>query len=116
MALASIDRFLFARRSATYDCLDLVAEVWEAHTGEDIRERLGDLLGADGRQIGKARTSFTRLARPEDPCIAVMHSDRGDPHVGVYLRGRILHLLGRSPEFMEPDVAARGFTRVRYFR
>lgn len=116
MTLASVDRFLFARRRPGYDCLDLVCDVWEAHTGERIRDRLGDLLASDGRRIGNARAGFRRLPEPADPCIVVFHSDRSDPHVGVFLRGRVFHLLGRSPEFTEPDVAARGFTRVRYFR
>lgn len=116
MALESIDRLLFARRSPEYDCLDLASEAWRELTGEDIRDRLGDLLGRAGRRIGAARSSFTRLRAPEDPCLVVFHSDRADPHVGVYVRGRVLHLLGRSPEFMEVDVAARGFTKIRYFR
>lgn len=116
MALESVDRLLFARRSPEYDCLDLACEAWQELTGEDIRARLGELLGRAGRKIGATRSSFTRLREVEDPCLVVFHSDRGDPHVGVYLRGRVLHLLGRSPEYMELDVAARGFTKIRYFR
>lgn len=116
MALDSIDPFLFARRSDNYDCLDFAAEVWEAVTGEDIRDRLGPLLGRGDRSIGSARTNFKRLRKPEDPCLVVFHSGRNDPHVGVFLRGRVLHLLQEAPEFMEVDVAARGFTHTRYFR
>lgn len=116
MALDSVDRFLFARRTPSYDCLDFAADVWEAHTGENIRDRLADLLSHHGRRIGDARLQFERLPGPQDPCLVVLHSGRSDPHVGVYLRGRVLHLLGRSPEFTEPDIAARGFTKVRYFR
>lgn len=116
MPLATIDPFLFARRSPDYDCLDLVADVWEAHTGEKIRDRLADLMRGPDRKVGRTRGQFERLPGPVDPCIVVFHSGRSDPHCGVYLRGRVLHLLGRSPEFTEPDLAARGFTNVRYFR
>ena len=116
MALASIDRFLFARRNKNYDCLDFAAEVWEAITAEDIRDRLGSLLNRNLRSVGSVRTNFKRLSEPEEPCFVVFHSDRNDAHVGVFLRGRVLHLLHSAPEFMELDVAGRGFTRVRFFR
>lgn len=109
-----VDDFLSRRRRRGYDCLNFTAEVWLACTGEDLQGRLQELLGPR-RRLGAGRRRFERLERPEEPCLVVMQSHRANPHIGVYLRGRVLHLL-HSAEFTKLEVATRGFTRVSYYR
>lgn len=113
-----VDDFLDRRRvPGVYDCLDFTVEVWRAETGEDLTGRLHSLVGAGkaSRQIGEAARRFRKLAKPADPCLVVMHGLCGDLHIGVYLRGRVLHLLAR-PEFMAVDVASRGFSKVSFYQ
>jgi hypothetical protein len=109
-----VDAFLDRRRRKGYDCLNFTTEVWLALTGEDLRGRLHELTGP-GRRVGSAPRRFEKLACPQDPCLVVMHGRLGNPHIGVYLRGRVLHLLN-YPEFTQLEVATRGFTRVSYYR
>lgn len=98
-----MDTYLTRRRAPGYDCLSLADEVWSALTGESLREKI-------------RHRSFVRLAAPADPCIVFMRGHRREPHVGVYLRGRVLHLRECAPEFTQLRVASFGFPTVEFFR
>lgn len=117
---AVVDQFLTARhRGDAYNCLHFSAEVWEAETGEDLRDRLGGMLAnaTRHRRVVRDRVrTFEKLGRPQSPCLVSMHRHRGEPHIGVYLRGRVLHLADHGAEFTELEVATRGFDRVRFYR
>lgn len=110
----SLDHLLFRRRSADYDCLDFLAEAWLHVTGEDLRGRLGALQNR-GRQLVGFSNRFQRLTRPISPCVVVMQAGDPEIHAGLYLNGRIMHLLDRA-EYTAPEVATRGFSRVRFYR
>jgi hypothetical protein len=113
--VTSLDRFLWARRTPTYNCLDFAHDVWLAETGQDLKALLGnDLAMLDGN-ISRVR-AFSRVPEPVSPCLVLMRGRHGDPHVGVFLRGSVLHLLAKAPEYMDLSVATRGFTRVRFYR
>lgn len=119
MTSLSVDPFLERRyHDRTYDCLHFTREVWLTFTGEDIGDRLETLLGrgAERKVTREHRRLFTRLDAPEDPCLVVMRRPRSAPHTGVYVRGRVLHIMRRGVEFMPPEVASRGFTSVGYYR
>lgn len=116
--LDSVDKYLDRVRHKGYNCWDFTCEVWLELTGEDIRERLPKLVG-DFRTrrvtIGGIR-GVERLDKPIDPCIVVMQRLRMVPHVGVYLRGRLLHLPNSGAEFRPLDVAKRCYQKVTYYR
>lgn len=115
----SVDRYLDRKYNRTsYNCLHFVAEVWEAETGEDAGDRLGALLAAaSGAGLTRKHVrAFTRLDRPESPCFALMERPAGPPHVGIYIRGRILHITERGVEFFPPSIASRGFSSVKYYK
>lgn len=120
--MTSVDRWLSAsHRGDDYNCLHFARDVWLHEVGEDIGERLGLLVDAASadRRIMPSRAAvraFRKLSRPEDPCLVLMRRPRAQPHAGVYLRGRVLHLTERGAEFHEPAVAARGFVEVEYYR
>lgn len=118
----SIDRFFERTYDRTnYNCLHFVAEVWSAETGEDVKERLSLLLaafsGPDKRHAltrGHVR-AFRRLAAPLSPSLALMERPGYEPHAGVYLRGRVLHITPSGVEFFPPSLAMRGFTSIRFY-
>lgn len=119
----SIDAFLDRAYDRTsYTCLHFAAEVWQHETGEDVQDRLAAVLASlDGQEerapfvSGHVR-AFRRLATPRSPCFALMQRPGSEPHVGVYLRGRILHITPKGVEFFPPSLASRGFTSVRYYQ
>lgn len=121
MSLPSVDPFLRARhRGDDYNCLHFARDVWLELTGDDIQRRLDALSEPEGtRHFSRGEVkSFARLPRRSDPCLVLMRRPRGQPHVGVYLRGRILHLTEQGARFDLPQVALQAFTprMVRYYR
>jgi hypothetical protein len=101
-----------------YNCAHFVSEVYRHETGRDITNLLkGFLLPAGERVIEPAvLRRFTRLERPENNCLVVMHRPRTSPHVGLFLRGKVLHLTETSGvQFMPLEIATLGFTSIRFY-
>lgn len=115
----SVDRYLDRRYSAShYNCAHLVCEVWADLKGEGMAQVLKGFLCGPARRQAKAgdlrRVRF--LNKPETPCVVLMQSPRQSPHVGVWIRGRVLHLPERgSAQFQPIEVASLGFKSVRFF-
>lgn len=115
----SIDRYLDRQyHPATYNCAHLVCEVWAEMKGESMAQILRGLLCGPAQRQAKLndlrRVRF--LDTPQTPCVVLMQSPRQPPHVGVWVRGRVLHLPERgSAQFQPLDVVSVGFKQVRFF-
>ena len=48
--------------------------------------------GIDETETDGLEASYTRLQSPEDWAIVLMQQRKGHAHVGIYLRGKILHM------------------------
>jgi hypothetical protein len=111
----SIDGFFDRRyRLRGYNCLHHTAEVWRHLTGDDIEARLAGVIEG----VTRAHVAgFRRLAKAADPCLVLMrHAGTRTMHVGVMTAGRVIHIQERGVEYQPLDVAAFGFTDVRYYR
>lgn len=103
----------------TSNCWHLVRDVWRDMTGDD----LGDLTpeNVDTAALGTAMTRaaasprFDRLARPEVPCIVLMHRRGQTPHVGVLLRWKVLHIRPSGVQHQWLSDVELEFDRVEYF-
>lgn len=86
----------FGRRydSTSYNCGHFVCDVWRDITGQDIRAPMGGFLAGPGkRQAIRADLKvFKRLEGPSSPSIVLFQGFRQPPHVGIYWRGRVLHI------------------------
>lgn len=113
----SIDRYLDRTfHKASYNCLHFTRDVWLDITGIDITERLAGLWHLPTKKVRRHNArAFTALPGPTEPCLVLMQSPREAPHIGVYIRGRVLHITTHGVEHMPPDVASRGFKTIRYF-
>lgn len=114
-----IDEFFFRTYNKnTYNCAHLLAEAWLKITGQNIEFALtGFLRPAQARSVGiELRHKFTRLKKPEAPCIVLMGRRGATAHVGLYYRGKVLHIHASGTEFVPLDVASRGFNSVRFYR
>lgn len=110
---------LFSKRydKAAYNCAHFLVDAWRHVTGEDLGDRLAGFLRPPAARVVDwgQRHGFAPLDRPRSPCIVAMHRPRTVPHVGMYYRGRVLHLHERGVEYQPLDVASRGFTKLRYY-
>jgi hypothetical protein len=113
----SIDPFFNRVHTKNYNCLDFVREVWLELTGRDIIERLPGLLDeSKGKRAGLSGIrQFTRLEKPRNPCLVLMQRAHTEPHIGIYLNRRILHLHERGVEFQPLLVARAYFTSIKYY-
>ena len=101
-----------------YNCAHFVCEVWQSLTGESIAHKLGGLLEPPKSRHVRfdLRRQFVRLERPETPCIALMQRRGSAPHVGIFLRGRVLHIHELGVEYQPIDVASRGFEKIGFYK
>lgn len=115
----SIDSFFHKKYNRDfYNCAHFVCDVWEHETGKRIDHNLESFLKpVSQRRVDPAlRNLFTKLKEPVTPCIVLMQRKNSPPHVGIYLRGRVLHIHETGVEFQPVDVAARGFEKVGFYR
>ena len=102
--MKSFDFLLEKTHAVGYNCEDFSRDVWFHLTGR----RLPSVLSK--------KSSFKLLDKPETPCLSLMLRDKCAPHLGVYVRGRIVHLTERGPEFVDAKTASRGFKEVKYYQ
>lgn len=116
--MPSIDPLLDRMEHSNYNCFDFVREAWQFLTGEDIAGRVQGLLGAVAHR--RARVSdlkgFTRLKVPVSPCFAMFQRYKFDPHLGIFLDGKILHLTNKGVQFMPIEVARQYYLGVKYYQ
>ena len=112
----SVDRYLDRVRTPRYNCAAFARDVWLDLTGEDIGNALAGLLGrlTGARLSREAVRAFRELPTPVSPCLVTFQRPRGPLHVGVYIRGRVLHLVGTGVQYQPIAVAARTFKTVRF--
>jgi hypothetical protein len=115
-----------------YNCFDFARDVWLELTGEDIRERLEILRTpiasrkATRRDIVAFQKALT-LSLPSrallgirgkvpDPALVMFRRPRIEPHIGVYVRGKLLHLTRKRGVMHDHlQVVAIGFDKVAFY-
>lgn len=100
-----------------YTCLHFARDVWLELRGVDIIDRLHSLfVPVEIRRITRDHTrGFVELPSPKDPCIVLMQHPQPEPHLGIYYRGKILHLPRSGPEYLPLDIIRLTFRSVRFF-
>jgi hypothetical protein len=100
-----------------YNCAHFAIEIWEhLHRKPVVAAMYGFLVpGKAGGGLGHAE-GVQFLPRPRDPCFVLMRSKVREPHVGIFYKGKIIHLAGNHRvQYQSPEVVTCGYTRVRYF-
>lgn len=119
MSLTSVDAYLGkVYDEDAYNCLHMARDVWYDLTGEDIWDRLGTLRAPKVHRtfVRRNRLGFDRLPGPVDPCIVLMRRPHTEPHLGVYLRGKVLHINSVGVAHQTLDVASLGYKTVSFYR
>lgn len=106
-----------------YNCWHLVCDVWRDHCGVDLSEfearpetrrelmSIGQSLAATDCN-GRLR----RIGAPVDPCIVYLARPGSLSHVGVYVRGRLLHIQERMNVCHQPlEQVLPGYRDVRFY-
>jgi len=99
-----------------YNCWHLVREFWLELTGQDVQDLTPPAVNADSLKAAfETHTpKFREIKELWDPCIIKMEGI-GTPHVGVYYKGKILHITRNGVQYQPLSVAVLGFKKVSYY-
>lgn len=105
------------RMTRLYNCAHFVADAWEGETGHDIRPVLvGFLATREARRaMPRLAHDFVRIPVPVSPCVVLFRRVKATPHVGMFIRGRVLHLTDIGPIRQLLAVASLGYTSARFY-
>lgn len=114
----SVDRYLGRRfDEVSYNCWDLLREAWLDLTGDDIGHRTPTPATplAMRRRFDAEEAEFERLPEARSPCIVLMRRPRAVPHVGLFWKGRVLHIQPSGVRYDRLADATLGFTEIRFY-
>ena len=107
-----------------YNCWDFIRDVWKDHCGVDLGKRdpadwtrtaLAEAFRQ--QQFDVEGKLVTRIPEPEDPCLVMFVRPNVLSHVGIWVRGRVLHLQPRGNVILQPlSEVAIGFTEIRWYK
>jgi hypothetical protein len=101
-----------------YQCAHFTNEAWSHLVGHDLSHALdGLLLPVKDKVVDptKIRSFLKTISKPISPCIVFMFRRGITPHLGVFWKGRILHLTEDGVRYETSDIATMFFTKVRYY-
>lgn len=106
-----------ATLSPDYNCAHFVCDAWEVEAGQDIRPVLHGFLARRGERRATMQlvNAMRRIPAPVGPCVVLFRRVKATPHVGLFIRGRVLHLTDSGPIRQLVDVARIGYHSVRYY-
>lgn len=111
-----IDNFLDRIPSRTYKCRDFCREVWLSAFDEDMADRMPLFLTGSGNITLNELRSLTLLVKPENPCFVLYQRKHVIPHIGIYVRGGILHLRDDGAAYDSVAYVERRFSKVSYYK
>jgi len=117
--MLDIDKYLQKSHDMkNYNCWDFIRDVWLDITGEDIGKRTPKIVSRTNMitKFNDEEKQFHRLEEKQDPCLILFKRNRILPHVGVYVRGKVLHLPEKSNGKYEPlELVKLPFNEVRFY-
>lgn len=114
----SIEKFIVREYDAkNYNCWHFACEVWSSLTGQtytaDPVDKLDNVAYLHERAL-QMTGQFVTLDGPRDPCFVLMRRQRLTPHVGIFMKGNILHLNERGAFYASADHVTAIFPTVTY--
>lgn len=114
-----LDEFLLRQFNLrTYNCWDLVREVWLRLTDQDLGSP--ELLHYTAMEFSDVVDTwqdvrYREIPSPQSPCIVLMQRPRHMPHVGVFYKNRVIHIRRAGVQYQPIEVASLGFTTVKWY-
>lgn len=99
-------------------CWHLARAAWLELTGIDLGAREPESMAADALRAHFEREAldFERIDRPLSPCLVLMLNPGAVPHVGVFIRGRILQMERTGPSYALAGPSLSRWAEVRFYR
>jgi hypothetical protein len=111
-----IDDLLQCSYSESFNCWDFALLAWERLTGKKLPRVLeGHTLPAMRAALDECKVSFKPIEAPISPCFVLFERNVTAPHIGVFYKGRVLHMNERGAFWVPISDAARGYQRTSYY-
>lgn len=98
----------------SYRCARFAVDVWMDLTGQDLSNELSISMHSRKAAVSNLRR-FKRLETPSDPCLVFFQFHKSTPHIGVFVRGKVLHITEKGVQYQPIEVVGVGAKRVRYY-
>jgi hypothetical protein len=100
-----------------YNCWDFIRDVLIDLKGVDVDCRTPNPPTREAMRVAFAtqENQFKRLGKPEDGCIVLFSRPKSTPHVGVFYKGKVLHLEKNGAHYQPLDIVKLGFKNIRYY-
>lgn len=101
-----------------YNCYHFVRDVWLELTGVDLGEQAPETLSVESytEKALQVANTLQRLDRPTDPSIVLLQRSRIEPHIGVYVGGKVLHLTRTGAYYMSLNQVTPGYPTVSFYK
>lgn len=101
----------------TYNCVHFACDVFEDFTGSNIKEIFQGLLLCKAQRVAdlKSLRKMIKSKVPVSPCIVLLQAHKTEPHVGVYIRGRVLHIQPSGVRYEELSVVSALYKKVSFY-
>ena len=95
-----------------YNCAHFARDVYLAETGRDIGDTLSGFLLPPSKRVVQMhkRHRLVKLDRPVSPCLVLMLGSKVAPHVGVFVRDKVIHIQEAGVQYVSLSIAKLGFT------
>lgn len=114
----SVERFITKEyHGRNYNCWHFACDVWSALSGQVYAADPVDVElnpSALHEQALQMTGQFTTLDKPRSPCFVLMRRQRLNPHVGVYINGKVLSLNERGASYVDLDHATACYPTVTF--
>lgn len=116
----TIDAYLSKKFHMTnYNCWHFVSDVWEQLTGVKLNDFTPKHITKAELELaaqGATAQHFVEVERSQViPLIVLMQQPQTAPHVGVLIKGKVLHLKPCGAAYEALDVARIGFSKVSFY-
>jgi len=121
--MISVDKYLSKRFDPElYNCWDFTREAWLELTGKDINSIIQPVKR---KWLNKGKLSLYEtdvitqvdvLDGPKNPCLVYMERKNSTPHMGIFLKNKMLSLDESGASFKSLDLATMFYHKVSYFR
>lgn len=103
---------------ANYNCSHFVVDAWKMITGIDISDLMLGFMAKkqDRKMFSITRRTFKEVDYKGGNPLLVLMSKPNYRHIGVLYNRKVLHIQKTGVEYLNIDIASRGFNSVRFFK
>lgn len=101
----------------TYHCVHFVVDAWRVLLDEDISADFSGMLTPleSASVMPLWPDLFVEIDNPQKPCIVVLRKGDRTPHMGMWYKGKILHLREEGPHYANLARICLEYDTVRFY-